>query len=103
MIILITTGHSENGLCNTVELFKIIEGIKPKIIFEEVSPAKFEGVYKGTRKDSLETSTIKKYLERHSIEHIPVDKDEDEISEARIKANYNSISKTFYANDRDYK
>lgn len=103
MIILISTGHSENGLCNSNELYKIIERIKPEVIFEEVSPTKFEGVYKGTRKDSLETSTIKKYLEKYLIEHVPVDMDGDEIDERRIQANYNKIARTLVLHDRLYK
>ena len=103
MIILIATGHSENGLCNSNELYKIIEKIKPEVIFEEVTPTKFEGVYKGTRKDSLETSTIKKYLESYLIEHVTVDMDGNEIDERRIQANYNKIARTMVSHDKLYK
>ena len=36
-ITLISTMHSEGGKCTSDELFKIIESIKPEVIFEEIS------------------------------------------------------------------
>ena len=74
-ITIIATGHKESGICNSDELLTIIERIAPDLIFEEVPPHKFEGVYKGTVTDSLETMTIKRYLDEHPIDHFPVDKD----------------------------
>lgn len=60
MITLIATGHNENGLCNSTELYKTIEQIAPDVIFEEIPPNKFYSVYNGSLADSLENSTIKK-------------------------------------------
>lgn len=77
-ITLIATGHKENGLCNTQELFKIIELISPDVIFEEIPPNKFEGAYTGTRQASLEVATIKAYLQKYpDTHHYPVDLDID--------------------------
>jgi len=73
-ITLICTKHHENGLCNIDELYKIIEKINPEIIFEEMSPSYFDVCYNGQRFSlSLEANAIKKYLQKHCIEHISVD------------------------------
>lgn len=72
-ITLIATAHRECGLCNSEELYNIIEQITPEVIFEEVPPEKFDAIYKGLLSDSLETLTIKKYLQNHAIIHLPVD------------------------------
>lgn len=77
-IILIATGHRENGLCNSSELLKVIEEINPDVIFEEVPPGKFHMLYAGQLQDSLESFTIKEYLKTRSIPHIPVDLDLNE-------------------------
>lgn len=72
-ITLVCTIHKECGNCNSMELYKIIELINPEIIFEELSPTVFEQCYGGEDRRTLETSAIKKYLQNHRIEHIPVD------------------------------
>jgi len=95
MITLIATKHKEKGLCSPNELYKIIERIAPEIIFEEVPPSKFAAVYKGSRKDSLETGTIKRYLQQHPIDHIPVDLDTEEVIDRTIKNHFQKISYTF--------
>ncbi len=93
MITLIGTGHAEHGNCNSNELYKFIEHIAPEVIFEEVPPGKFAGVYEGSRKDSLETGTIKRFLKKHTIAHVPVDLDTDEITDLRFK---NDMRQTFH-------
>jgi hypothetical protein len=72
-ITLICTVHYEQGECNPIELCKIIEHIKPDIIFEELSKANFHCFYDELRAANLETNAIKLYLEDHQIKHIPVD------------------------------
>ncbi|MGH2666111.1 hypothetical protein [Flavobacterium sp.] len=72
-ITLIFTIHKECGNCNSTELHKIIEKICPEIIFEELSYSCFDECYKKESLITLETTAIKKYLQNHNIEHIPVD------------------------------
>lgn len=97
-ITLIATAHKENGKCNSRELFKIIEQIKPDVIFEEIPPGKFEAVYAGTRKASLEVETIKAYLLKYpTTHHYPVDLDIDWASEKEIKNEVDGIA--FICND----
>ena len=97
MITLIATGHKEIGICNSIELYKIIEQIAPEVIFEEVPPCKFAAVYNGTRNDSLETNAIKMYLKEHPIVHIPVDMDIDGMTDKRFKGD--SIKMAFVFNN----
>lgn len=91
-ITLIATGHKENGLCNSKELFKIIEQISPDVIFEEIPPGKFEAVYVGTRQASLEVKTIKAYLQKYpDVHHYPVDLDIELAIEKEIKFEVDGI------------
>lgn len=97
-ITLIATGHKEKGSCNSHELFKIIEQISPDVIFEEIPPGKFEGVYAGTRHASLEVNTIKAYLQKYpGVHHYPVDLDIDQVTEKEIKQEVDGIA--FICND----
>lgn len=76
-ITLIGTVHSENGKCNSDELYKIIESISPEVIFEELSNNLFDRFYNVNQLsgEPLEIKCIKKYLRNHNIKHIPVDID----------------------------
>lgn len=65
--------HQECGKCNTEELYKIIEGIRPDVIFEELDYIDFNYAYKEQKPFTLETETINKFLQNYNIEHIPVD------------------------------
>lgn len=85
IITLIATVHSEKGYCNSDELYQIIERIKPDIIFEEQSKVGYSAIYHGTRTDSLETKTIKKYLINFPITHIPIDLDLNELIDLKLK------------------
>jgi len=71
-ITLICTAHSENGKCNSRELYKIIEELKPEIIFEELSLSVYNECYGIQNRFTVETGAIKMYLQNHNIEHIPV-------------------------------
>ncbi len=71
-ITLICTTHTEIGNCNSRELYRIIEEIKPEIIFEELSLTAYNECYGVQNRITLETSAIKMYLQKHKIEHIPV-------------------------------
>lgn len=80
-VVLISTEHRGSGKCNSEELFKIIEAINPDVIFEEeTNDEKFEKYYNDENSfNSLEVKCIKKYLQNHNVNHIPVD----------IKTNFN--------------
>lgn len=85
-ITLIATTHTEIGLCNSHELFKIIEKVNPDVIFEEIPPGKFEAVYAGTRQGTLETQAIKTYLQKYpATHHNPVDLDIEQPIEMEIR------------------
>ncbi len=75
-ITLICTCHSEIGQCNADELYKIIEQIKPCVIFEEVTPKLYDILYnKNLLSDlvPLEIMCIKNYKQQYGIKNIPVD------------------------------
>lgn len=104
-VTLIATGHKEKGLCNSQELFKIIEQISPDVIFEEIPPGKFQGVYAGTRQASLEVKTIKAYLQKYpDVHHYPVDLDIEQAIEKEIKQEVDGIAFICkdYSDEYDY-
>ena len=73
-ITLLSSFHITHGKCNPDELYKIIETIQPEIIFEELCFDTFHSTYsEGNTPNSIEAITIKRYLQKHSIKHFPVD------------------------------
>ena len=75
---LVCTFHSELGKCNADELYKIIEHIKPDVIFEELTPYLYDILYnKGIFDETAPTEfkCIWSYKEKHNIKNIPVDID----------------------------
>ena len=102
-ITLIATRHKENGQCNSMELYQIIERIAPDVIFEEIPPSKFDEVYKGLRHPSLEVLTIKRYLQSHPIPHFPVDLEIDEVDGFFIRSDFNTMSYIFVNYCPEYK
>jgi hypothetical protein len=101
-IILIGTGHWDLGLYNSDELLKIIERIAPEIIFEETNRRQHDPVYAGVREDTLETYTIKRYLQIHPIDHLPVDLDTDPSIEGPIANGYTQLSNFFKSKSPEY-
>jgi hypothetical protein len=89
-ITLISTIHSENGQCNSGELYKILEDINPEVIFDEL-PIHFSDMYYSDSFDMycankfllnrhppevpLEVKCIKKCKQNYNIEIFPVDID----------------------------
>jgi hypothetical protein len=102
-IILVATRHKENGQCTSNALYRIIEQIAPDVIFEEVPPGKFDTVYKGLLQDSLETHTIKRYLEKQPTIHVPVDADIDEITDTFTKSDYQVMVNIFRRHSPEYR
>jgi len=115
-ITLIGTTHSKNGLCNSDELYKIIEEIEPNVIFDEL-PSHFSDMYYSESFDTyctnsimlgrpmpivpLEVKCVKKYKQNYSIEIIPVDIDNRQKLSEHQEA-ISSIFLKFFRND-DYK
>lgn len=97
----ISSMHIEFGNCNIEELYKIIEKVKPEVIFEELNYPRFNEAYKEKQSFStLETETIIKYIQKYKIEHLPVDThDTPEINE-ETKDYY---EKYIYDNNNEYK
>ncbi len=90
-ITLLSSFHRPLGKCNPTELYKIIESIKPEIIFEELSKGGFNRIYShGYQARSVEAIAIKEYLRVYPIKHFPVDtyslKGSDLFSEANLIA-----------------
>jgi hypothetical protein len=95
-ITLIASVHKEKGKCHSNALVDILEEISPTVIFEELSPKKFKGVYVDKNlADSLETSAIKKYLLSEQVVHIPVDLEFDESTEKAIRLKTQKMFNTF--------
>jgi len=65
-IILISTNHSESGKCNADELYKILETIRPDIIYNS-------NLKNLPHEASLELKCVKKYLQKYDAKNIPVD------------------------------
>jgi hypothetical protein len=56
-----------------MELYKIINTIKPEVIFEELDLNSYNDHYGQEGPYSTETTAIYKYLQYNNIQHIPVD------------------------------
>lgn len=74
-ITLISTRHDSLGNCNSLELYKIIERIKPEVIFEEMPPTFFDQYYLLKSRANLESEAIKKYTQEYEVAQVPVDLD----------------------------
>lgn len=78
-IIVIATVHSSLGLCNQFELLKVLQNIKPKVVFDEISNL---GLIRGRRGEipkCLETEAVELYSKNNPVSHIPVGIDEAKI------------------------
>lgn len=77
-IIYISTMHIKNGKCNADELYQIIEGIKPEVIFLEATEENYSNYDKylfeqfGVYNPKLEIEAIQKYFINNPFEYIPV-------------------------------
>jgi len=114
-ITLIGTIHSENGKCNSEELYKILEYVNPEVIFDELPSYAFDlyyddlfDMYQSNNifrkrlppKLPLEVECIKKYKQNYDVEIVPVDID----VRLRLSKYQNEISfmfLTFFKN-QDY-
>ncbi len=95
-ITLVCTHHSELGRANSHELYKIIDSIKPDVIFEELTEDLFDKFYKQdiVPFELPEITSVKTYLQDHTASHFPVDiKESDKISYDEIKYLLETLSK----------
>jgi hypothetical protein len=74
-ITLVCTHHSEFGKCNSDELYKIIESIRPDVILEELTQDLFDKFYKENSipYEPPEIKSVKRYIKNHTTSHIPID------------------------------
>ena len=99
-ITFIGTHHLGNGKCNPDELHKILESIKPEVIFQELSSNLFDTLYNNNAPTQLlEVICIKKYLQRHKIKICPVDVDVS----LKLTAEMEKMHFIFYKYDNVYK
>jgi hypothetical protein len=70
-ITLISTMHEEIGQCNAGALHTILERARPEVIFMEIPPPSFQRVFND--EENLESRAVKRYLQAHRAEVVPVD------------------------------
>ena len=95
-ITLVCTHHSEFGKSNSYELYKIIETIRPDIIFEELTQDLFDKFYKENiiPNEPPEIKSVKRYIKDHTVSHIPVDVNiSDTLSTSEINYMFNTVRK----------
>lgn len=77
-IVLISTVHKEIGKCNSEVLYKLIESIKPEVIFLEELEENYSSYDQvlfsqfGVYKERLELKTIQAYSQNNTFEYVPV-------------------------------
>lgn len=115
-ITFIGTKHSDNGQCNFDELYKILEDLKPEVIFDEL-PSLFADLFYYDSFDiayannilhkkpilnlPLEVKCIKKYRLNNTVKIVPVDIDVNQDLEEQ-KKEILFLFNTFF-NNEDYR
>ncbi len=96
-IFIISTEHVESGKCSSSELTKIIESIKPEVIFEEEpNDDKYHSYYSDQNSfKTLEIQTILNYKQNHSVVNIPVDKPINEYASLKLLEFFTEMFKHF--------
>lgn len=72
-IVLLGSVHKETGKCNSMELARILEFIKPDVLFQEIPYFDFLEINTVGSKSILEIKAISEYLKLHLVQQIPVD------------------------------
>lgn len=96
-ITLICTIHEEIGQCNAEALHAILERARPEVIFMEIPPPSFQRVFND--EENLESRAVKRYLEAHRAEAIPVDIME---ASSEVVAESQRLCRELRARSRDY-
>jgi pheromone shutdown protein TraB len=113
-ITLISTVHKEIGQCNSNELYKIIESIKPDVIFLEA----FENSYSKYQQmlftqfevyhERLEIKAIQAYSQNNTFEYVPVldinlsDEFEEKITIVSENTDYQKILDNYTSLETDF-
>lgn len=74
-VTLISTVHKDIGLCNSYELYKIIEAINPDVIFLEALKNRYHQMLFsqfGVNQERLEVKAIQAYCQNNTCEYAPV-------------------------------
>jgi len=96
-ITLISTIHEQVGLCSVSALHEILERARPEVIFMEIPPLSFQRVFKD--EENLESRAVKRYLETHRAEAVPVDIME---ASSEVVAESQRLCRELRARSRDY-
>lgn len=67
------TRHDAIGMCNSDELWKMLQSLQPEVIFEEIGHSVYDQIYVQQNRTTLESNAVKLYLLTNDVEHIPVD------------------------------
>jgi hypothetical protein len=73
-LVLVSTAHRENGLCNVDALLRILREIQPEVIFEEVRPSDFDPHRTDGVNGRLEAQAIARYIQSNRAARVPVDR-----------------------------
>jgi hypothetical protein len=71
---IICSFHTEIGKCNPAELYRIIEDIRPEVIFEELPINIYQSIYSGQKlPQTVESKAVLAYSNNYIVKHFPVD------------------------------
>lgn len=71
---IICSFHTEIGKCNPAELYRIIENIRPEVIFEELPINIYQSIYSGQKPpQTVESKAVLAYSNNYIVKHFPVD------------------------------
>jgi hypothetical protein len=65
--------HEEKGLANETELVRILEHLRPNVIFLEIPTSLNEEQIISALRETLESRSVELYRQHHTVEFIPVD------------------------------
>jgi hypothetical protein len=72
-ITLLCSIHKENGRCSSAELARILEGVAPDVLFQEVPYFELLKKNYSHAQSILEIRAISEHLKRHEVLQVPVD------------------------------
>ncbi|MBD0404406.1 hypothetical protein [Flammeovirga sp. EKP202] len=73
-VTIISSFHKEMGKCNSDELIKILDQLKPDVLFDELDEKTFKEVFSWFGKPkTVESLAVKKFIKKNKARHYPVD------------------------------
>jgi hypothetical protein len=75
-ITLISTRHEDAGACTSQELYKILEELRPEVIFLELPPSYLLKRFIDRTHTSLETEAVRIYIDKYKLVIVAVDIDD---------------------------